>query len=196
MTNLCVGNLVLEKVLRDRGLGSSNECYNVMYYVARLNDCKTIVEIGTHQGASAIAFCQAILDNGKTPEIYTVDNWSQASVKSIAVSNFECAGFAKYITMVEGNSDAVLPGLFERIKRCDLVFVDGCHNESSVLSDYANVKKYTDLILFHDTMDGTVNYLKIVKDDGNRLFHFSTRYVEGDNHLVGITLAKRGTVSV
>jgi hypothetical protein len=179
-------NDTLDRINKARGLGSSNACYDVMYFVTRLHKCKSILEIGTHQGASAITFCQAVLDNNDVPEIITVDNWSQLAIKDVAINNFEQADMLKYITMVEGDSVDVVPNLVQN-KMFDLVLIDGNHGIDTIAQDYLNVKDHTRMILFHDTGYGDKPYLKYI---GGATMHFNTKYVEGDGHIVGITLVE------
>jgi len=184
-------NSVLDEINQDRNLGSSNQCYDAMYTVVRTFQVQTIVEIGTHKGGSSITFCQAILDNKKVPKIYSVDSWIQADMKNIAKNNFQKAGFEKYINMIEGDSQIEIPKLFESIGKVDLIFIDGNHEEKAVIADYNNCKNFSNLIMFHDTSLGDISYLNLAKEEGWKVFNFPTRYVEGDNHLVGIAVIQR-----
>lgn len=174
---------------RARGLGSSNQCYQVMYRVASHFGIKKMLEIGTHQGMSSISFCQGILDAGFVPEIHTVDSWCQADRKAIAKANMAKAGFSDYITMHEGDSLTKVPEVFSQIGHVDLVFIDGNHDPVYIMKDFDNCKPYTSRILFHDTGDGNRQYLRDVESQGYLIYNFETRYVEGDGHLVGIALA-------
>lgn len=176
-------------------LGSASQDYDVMYAVTRAFQVKRILEIGTHQGASAIVFCQAILDNKYVPEIWTIDNWSSSKCKPRAEKFIREAGFDKHIKMLDGDSKVVVPNLFKKIGKVDLCFIDGDHTYEGVIADYNNCKNSTSLILFHDTHGGRgeiVNkYLSKIKEDGWMLLNFPTMYLEGDGHSVGITLAHK-----
>jgi tRNA A58 N-methylase Trm61 len=184
-------NKVIDEINVQRNLGSSNQCYEVMYTIARSYQVTRIVEIGTHKGASAITFCQAVLDNHKIPSVYTVDNWIQADKRAEAINNFAKAQVCKYITMVNGDSKIVVPQLFNDIGKVELTFIDGDHEEDNVEIDYDNCKNYSNLILFHDTGYGSNKYLNKAKAEGWNLTVFPTRYVEGDGHLVGISLISK-----
>jgi len=184
-------NSVLDEINERRNLGSSNQCYDVMYTVARSFQVQNIVEIGTHKGASAITFCQAILDNKKTPRIHSVDSWIQADMKQVAEGNFKKAGFDKYITLVQGDSKVEIPKLFNQLGKVDLIFIDGDHAVSAVIEDYNNCKNFSNLILFHDTGIGDCQYLEIAKQESWNVLNFPTRFVEGDNHRVGIALIRK-----
>lgn len=182
-------NPVVADINRHRGLGSGNQCYQVMYRVARFLGVKKILEIGTHRGASSIVFCQAILDSGLTPEVHTVDNWSQASLKDLAASNISRSGFMRYVTMHDGDSLVKVPEVLAKIGMVDLAFIDGNHAIDYVIKDYINCRGHSNRILFHDTGDGDRSYLKMAESDRYIVHNFQTRYIEGDGHLIGIALA-------
>jgi len=184
-------NAVLDEINRDRNLGSSNQCYDVMYTIARTFQVEKVVEIGTHKGGSSITFCQAILDNKKIPKIYSVDSWIQADMKVVAQSNFQKAGFDWYINMIQGDSKVEIPKLFEKIGKVDLIFIDGDHSDEAIIADYNNCKNFSNLIMFHDSSLAESFYFKKFKEDGWNILNFPTRYIEGDGHLVGIALAYR-----
>lgn len=194
-------NNVVNEINRSRVLGSSNQCYRSMYMIAQYFNVQKVLEIGTHQGASSIVFCQAIVDNKKAPEIHTVDNWSQSGLiknesdkfKKIAEDNIKKAGFIKYITMYDGDSLTKVPEILDVIGDVDLVFIDGDHELDYIIGDYNNCKRYSDMILFHDTEQGahigTDSYFGLVESDGYTIYNFKTRYLEGDGHVLGIALA-------
>lgn len=187
-------NNVLININKARILGSSDQCYDIMYSITRAFQVKTMVEIGTHQGASCIVFCQAILDNKYIPKIYTIDNWSEAQFKQKAESNLNMCGFLPYVTMIDGDSKIVIPELFSTVGKVDLILIDGYHNSVAVEGDFLNCKDFSDVILFHDTLTGDMPYLKMVRECGFNVTSFPTRFVEGDGHLVGISLAIKGGV--
>lgn len=192
-------NKTLNKINEWRCLGSGEQCYSVMYAITRAFQVKRILEIGTHQGASAITFCQAILDNGDVPELWTVDSWAgfegneaTYNLKEKTKKHFKAAGFDKYIHMVEGDSKIVVPDLMKKeVGMVDMCFIDGDHSSEAVIADYNNCKNYTHLILFHDCPIENVEYLRGARNEGWNVLSFPTRYAEGDRHLVGITLAKK-----
>jgi predicted O-methyltransferase YrrM len=160
-----------------------------MYKLVQFFNVQKILEIGTHQGASSIVFCQSIIDNGRIPDIYTVDNWSQAAYEELAKNNIEKSGFSEYIKMYNGDSLTKVPEVFRKIGNVDLVFIDGNHDPDYILKDFDNCKNNSKLILFHDTRKGDDQYLQYVTECGFDVYNFETRYLEGDGHLVGIALA-------
>lgn len=190
---MIIHDIVTQAIKNGIGLGSSEQCYVVMYSIVRAFQIKRIVEIGTYKGYSAIIFCQAVLDNKLIPECYAIDLWNHkgkifSSVKKEALLNFSKSGFDKYITVIHGDSKIEIPKLFNKINNVDLCFIDGDHKTETVLCDYNNCKNYTKYILFHDTGKGK-EYLSLVESEGWKITIFPTKYIEGDGHLVGISLA-------
>jgi predicted O-methyltransferase YrrM len=182
-------NPVVEEINKMRALGSTNQCYKVMYKVAQYFNVRKMLEIGTHRAASTIIFCQAIMDNRKIPEIHTIDDWSQSKLEDMARNNIEKSGFSKYITMHNGDSLVTVPKVLAEIGSVDLVFIDGNHDPVYVMKDFDNCKMHTKRILFHDTAYGTAPYLKEVENQGFDVYNFETKYLEGDGHITGIALA-------
>jgi len=191
---------VITKIQEHMWLGNGDQCYLVMYTIARTFQVKSVLEIGTHQGASAIAFCEAIIDNGDNPKITTVDNWCgipgqkndfdyKVMMKKRALGFFRDAGYVPYITMIEGDSKIILPEVFQQIGRVDLCFIDGNHEPEYVISDFNNCKEHTNLMLFHDCYEE--EYMKVFRQEGWTAVSFPTRWrqVEGGNDsMAGITL--------
>ncbi len=182
-------NKTLSDIWGRRHLGSAEQCYWIMYAVARAFQAVKILEIGTHRGFSATAFCQAVLDNKQTPSLTTVDNWSKSpEAKQAAIDLFKETGFDKYIEMVGGDSGIILPEVLAQIGGVDLALIDGDHSTPAIERDIECVKDHAKVMLLHDTQGGGQRYLKAL-DNEWRVISFPTRYVEGDGHLVGITVA-------
>lgn len=180
------------------GLGSGEQCYDIMYAVTRAFQVKSIVEIGTYKAYSTIVMCQAILDNKFIPIIYTFDQWNNngldiSKVENVARNNLILTGFNKYITIIKGDSKITVPKLFKQIDKIDMCFIDGDHSWEGVSSDFNNCKNYTDIILFHDTQCGkdVVKFLPTIEQEGWKAITFPTKYIEQDNHEIGISLAIR-----
>ena len=190
-------NLSLLSYLLDnteRGLGSSEQDYILMYAIARAFQVKRVLEIGTNKGLSAYTFCQAVLDNGGTPEIVTVDNWAQGDRREHAEHLFRAAEVNRYIRMVSGESTTVVPTLGADLGGFDLCLIDGGHGTEQCLADFHACKLLAPLLLFHDSLTAGVKAaLQTVTREGWRVQGFPTRYVEGDGHGVGIALATRPT---
>jgi len=187
---MIINPILAEAWKSGKGSGSTDQDYFVMYTITRAIQATRIVEIGTNRGFSAIIFCQAVIDNKQIPYIWTIDDWKiNPKAFDIAEGLFDKTGFEKYIEIIVGSSQEVLPDLLNRIGNVDLIFIDGSHKPEDVMTDFRNAKDYTDYILLHDTGEGKVGYLQEIKEDGWTVISFPTRYIEGDNHLVGISLA-------
>lgn len=188
---------VLDKINIARGMGSSNQCYNVLYTVARAFNVKSIVEIGTYLGASSIVMAQAVLDNGYTPLIHTVDNYMIYTdhrferIKEGAFANIEQAGLMEYITIHDGDSLEILQGIFTTLGKVDLCFIDGDHTVQGVICDFQICEPFSNLLVFHDTLNGDLPYLDMARERGYTVLSIPTKYIEGDGHLVGISIAYR-----
>ena len=186
---MTINPILAEAWKSGKGSGSADQDYFIMYAVARAIQATRIVEIGTNRGFSATTFCQAVIDNKQTPQIWAVDSWEiNPQTIDMAKDLFAKTGFGKYIEIVIGKSQDVLPNLLNRIGKVDLIFIDGSHKSEDVITDFRNAKDYTDYILLHDTRNGKVGYLREIKEDGWTVVSLPTRYIEGNNHLVGITL--------
>jgi len=178
----------------ETGLGSTEQGYLVMYSVARAIQAVRIIEIGTHKGGSAIAFCQAVLDNGHTPHIWTIDDWSRRpGSKGRALANISQAGFTKYIELVQGRSEDVLPSLFQRVQRVDAVLIDGGMDRGT--EDFILCEPHTDCFVLKDTKpraDGGREWdWGKIEEKGWNVVNLPTRHLKGDGHLVGIAIATR-----
>ena len=186
---MIINPILAEAWKSGKGSGSTDQDYFVMYAVVRAIQATRIVEIGTNRGFSATTFCQAVIDNKQTPQIWAIDSWEiNPQTLDIAKDLFIKTGFGKYIETVIGKSQDVLPNLLNKIGKVDLIFIDGSHKPEDVITDFLNAKDYTDYILLHDTGEGKVGYLQKIKEEGWTTISLPTRYIEGNNHLVGITL--------
>ena len=189
---MIINPILAEAWKSGKGSGSTDQDYFVMYAITRAIQATRIVEIGTNRGFSAITFCQAVIDNKQTPYIWTIDDWKiNPKTFDIASGLFDKTGFAKYMEIIVGSSQDVLPDLLNRIGKVDLMFIDGSHKPEDAITDFRNAKDYTDYILLHDTGEGKIKYLELIRKEGWTTIGLPTRYVEGNNHLVGITLAKK-----
>jgi len=185
-------NPILTEVNKARWLGSTDQCYEVIYTVVRAFQVQNIVEIGTHRAASTIAMCQAVKDNGQTPRVWTIDNWSQMDMRAAAVDHLSRAGFGPNVELVTGSSRDVLTKLFERTVDIDLVFIDGDHTEDAVRADWALSSPHAPLVLFHDAaMYAVSRVVDEAEAAGWNVTRFPTTFVEGDGRLVGVALAAR-----
>jgi predicted O-methyltransferase YrrM len=86
--------------------------------IVHLIGARTALEIGTFIGNTAMHFARMMGDGGYVTTIECGHQFAE-----IARKNFERNGFAKRITLIEGNAGDVLPHLGEAYY--DLIFIDG-----------------------------------------------------------------------
>lgn len=84
----------------------------------RLTGAKTVLEIGTFIGNSAMQFARMVGEDGHVTTIEVGKEFAD-----LARENFKRNGFEKRITLLEGNAGEILDGLPPQ--SFDLVFVDG-----------------------------------------------------------------------
>jgi len=93
-------------------------------------NCKTILEIGTYTGYSAICLAKGLKDNGK---LITID--VNEETESIARKYFKKCGLESKIELIIGNALNIIPNLDMQF---DLVFID---------ADKKNYSNYFDLVI-------------------------------------------------
>ncbi|MFA0922746.1 class I SAM-dependent methyltransferase [Xanthomonas fragariae] len=120
---------------------------------------RSIVELGTHSGASFLAFCQAVEEQELTSRVFAVDSWE----------GDEHAGFYgdDIYNELRGYQQRNYPGISEMLRMrfnealeyfaddsIDLLHIDGLHTYEAVREDFETwLPKLTScgVVLFHDT---------------------------------------------
>ncbi len=118
-----------QKVLVPRML-SGHLQGRVLSMIAKLIQPKSVLEIGTYTGYSAICMAEGLAKNGK---IITIDK--NEELEEIQQKYFEKSGFSTQIHQVYGNALDEIPKLNEKF---DLVFID---------ADKSNYANYFDLVI-------------------------------------------------
>jgi predicted O-methyltransferase YrrM len=115
-------------------------------------DCKTYLEIGTHNGGSMMTVMQS---KHKT-KFFGVDVWWQDSNRVMAQQNISKKNVNNHeFTLIKGNS--MLDETFVNVEKfcpsIDFLFIDGGHNYENALNDFNRYSKLVSkhgLIVFDD----------------------------------------------
>ncbi|HPP51498.1 MAG TPA: class I SAM-dependent methyltransferase [Thermoguttaceae bacterium] len=112
-------SLILEEIPREQGRRMNVPPVDgrMLRFLAEVLDAKTIVEIGTSNGVSAMWMGLALRKTGGKLITHEIDPQTAA----IARKNFERAGLSEIITVVEGDAHKTITQLKGPI---DLVFID------------------------------------------------------------------------
>lgn len=119
----------------------------------------TLVELGTHRGASYFAFCQAVERLGVNTRCYAVDNWKgdihaghydESIFKQVSEHN--AAHFSAFSRLVRSDFNDALAHFSDN--SIDLLHIDGLHTYEAVKEDFENwLPKLSEnaIVIFHDT---------------------------------------------
>jgi glycosyltransferase involved in cell wall biosynthesis len=120
---------------------------------------RIVVELGTHNGVSFAAFCEAILRQNIPGRCYAIDSWEgdeQAGLYGEEVFNnlsaFIQARYSAFAELLRTRFDTALPYFSDG--SIDLLHIDGLHTYEAVKNDFDNwLPKLSNrgVILFHDT---------------------------------------------
>lgn len=102
----------------------------ILSIIAKLIQPKTILEIGTYTGYSALCMCEGLQPSGV---LHTIDK--NEELYDLQRKYFNLSGYGDQISQHVGNAMDIIPNIDEKF---DLVFVD---------ADKANYANYFDLII-------------------------------------------------
>lgn len=178
---------VLEDMYQNQRKGMwniSREDGRLLRLLTEATNAKHVVEIGTSNGYSAIWFCLALSATKGKLTTYEIDSYRA----SLARKNFQRAGVADIIRLVEGDAHKEVTSLKEQI---DILFLDA---DKAGYIDYLKkllpLVRPGGLILAHNTTDLEVqmqDYLKAVTSNPN----LETIFLHKHDHGIGVTLKKR-----
>jgi predicted O-methyltransferase YrrM len=142
---------------------------------------RVTLEVGLAFGASALAVCQALEENGEGHH-HAMDPYQRSHYDAAGLEHLEAAGLSHRLTFYEAPSYLQLPKLVEQGLKVDFAFVDGQHLFDYVLTDAF----FIDLLLpvggvmaFDDVWMGSVR--KVIKflmtNRGYRLVHVHNRFL-------------------
>lgn len=129
------------------------------YDLVRFMKPNTIVELGTHWGASFFSFCQAVVDEDESSTCcYAVDLW-KGDAHTGSYSNEVYEVVAKVIEKLYSKQVTLIRKTFDEAAACfeeqsiDLLHIDGYHTYQAVSHDYETwLSKLAPggVVLFHD----------------------------------------------
>lgn len=93
-----------------------------------------IVETGTNWGCSTIILAQALKDSVKGGRVHTIEIDPHNCIR--AAQNIEAAGLSEFVSLYEGNSLAILPGVLDGVDEVHAAFLDGCHLHDQVVAEF------------------------------------------------------------
>lgn len=127
---------------------------------------RVLVELGTHNGVSYSAFCDAVLRNALATSCFAIDTWEgdphaggYSEDVFVDFSKFHQVHYAGFSELVRGTFDQALEYFADG--SVDLLHIDGYHTYDAVRNDFENwLPKCSDraVVLFHDTNVRTRNF--------------------------------------
>lgn len=120
---------------------------------------RSIVELGTHWGASYGAFCQAVDRLGLDTRAHAIDTW-EGDPQAGTYGEEVFAGLSQLNDRRWRRFSRLLRGTFAQARplfgpgQVDLLHIDGCHDHAAVAADFAAWRECVSsrgVVLFHDT---------------------------------------------
>jgi len=106
---------------------------NLYQHIARYNDAKYIVELGTSMGLNTL-----YLANKKNAKVFTFEGSN--TLANIALTHFELLE-TKNIKLIEGNIDHTLPEFLQGTEKINFVLMDANHRYEPTIRYFNNIAR-------------------------------------------------------
>ena len=150
---------------------------------------RTLVELGTHNGVSYSAFCEAVVRAKLATRCYAIDTWrgdTHAGTYGEEIfenlQRFHDDRYAAFSVLLRSTFDEVRPQFADG--SVDLLHIDGLHTYEAVKHDFENWKATLSsraVVLFHDTnvRDGNFGVWRLWAELSARFPHFEFLHGHG-----------------
>lgn len=160
-------DLIFDPKIQSRALDSADMRQNllILYALTAGANARRVLEIGTSDGTSTLAFLKAASEiDGHVTSI----DLDEVPVAEALINQF---GLRSRWTFMRGNSHDILPQLRREDHEFDLILVDGDHTYEGALKD-------------------VIDSAALLKDGGILLFHDSNMMVSGDGAGCGAVVVR------
>lgn len=153
--------LISSKVVSIEEMSSPPQCLNLLHLITDLSKSKSVLELGTFLGISAMTFAAI----SKNIRVTSLEKFEEFYL--IAKKNIELNGYSNQIKLIHG--DAKL-SLLKIKKKFDLVFIDG---------DKQNYLVYLKYILENNTKSGSIIIIDNIFFHGD-VFNPKSNHIKGE----------------
>ena len=129
------------------------------FYLTEVAQPKCLVELGTHNGVSFLAFCQAVQTLSLDTKTFAIDTWEGDEMAGYygpevfdELRTYHDSRYAKFSSLLRMTFDKGVDYFSDG--SIDLLHIDGLHTYEAVKHDFENwYKKLTPnaIVIFHDT---------------------------------------------
>jgi hypothetical protein len=129
------------------------------HWIVRAVKPRTLIELGTHNGVSYSAFCEAVVRSGLDTRCFAVDNWRGDAHSGhygedgyLDFRRFRDSRYGAFSELLRCTFDDAFPSILDA--GLDLLHIDGFHTYEAVKDDFENwCNTLSDraVVLFHHT---------------------------------------------